>query len=216
MSVTYSLCFIADYVGKDLDSYLRTIEQALIGGATLVQLRAKKLSTREFASVVELAIKVVEPYRVPLIINDNCDIAMALECDGVHLGRNDFPLEHARALLGEKKLLGASAISPEEAVLAENCGADYIGCGSVFSTRTKRDIRAVIGTAGLARVVQSVRIPVLGIGGIGLDRIASVMQAGAAGAAVSSAISESDDPTLHVRKLMQVIRSASKHHIPEA
>jgi thiamine-phosphate pyrophosphorylase len=171
--------------GGDL---VRAVEEAVAGGVTLVQLREKGRSSRELFT---LALKLRELTRkqgVPLIINDRLDIALAAGADGVHLGQSDLPVGEARRIGGEGLVIGASAHNPEEARRAEAEGADYLGAGAVFPTESKGDITALIGLEGLAAICGAVRIPVVGIGGIGPARLREVKAAGAAGAAVISAI----------------------------
>ena len=171
---------------------LEALEAALIGGVSLVQLREKEFSGREFFFFAREMLALTNRYNVPLIINDRLDIALAVGAAGVHLGQDDLPLAAARRLAGKHFIIGVSARNPKDAVLAEQEGADYLGCGAVFPTGTKAGA-GVIGFQGLAEVVGAVKIPVVGIGGIGPDNAADIMAAGAAGVAVISAILSQDD-----------------------
>ena len=167
---------------------VEVVTQAVAGGVTCVQLREKACSTREFLDEA-LALKtLLQPLGVPLIINDRVDIALAVTADGVHLGQSDLPIIHARRLLGPSCLIGISAESVEDAIEAEQQGADYIGISPVFSTPTKTDTAPALGLEGIRRIREQVRIPLVGIGGINLTNARQVLAAGADGIAVVSAI----------------------------
>ncbi len=122
------------------------------------------------------------------IVNDRCDLALALEADGVHLGQDDLPLECARRIMGEKKIIGISTHRPEEVEAAATGGADYIGFGPIFSTPTKADHEPVVGIAGLERVRSLTTLPIFAIGGITVDAIPAIQQAGGNGVAVASVV----------------------------
>jgi thiamine-phosphate diphosphorylase len=170
--------------GRDIAAL---VEEAVAGGVTCVQLREKNIPSREFFGLAVRMREVTRRLRVPLIINDRFDIALAAGADGVHLGRSDLPVREARRAAGPRFVIGASASTPEEALRAEAEGADYLGAGAVFSTGTKRDA-GVIGLEGLRRVCAAARIPVAGIGGVSAGNAAAVVEAGAAGIAVISAL----------------------------
>ena len=169
-------------------SLVEVVAEAVAGGVTCVQLREKDCSTRDFLQEA-LALKaLLQPLRVPLIINDRVDIALAVAADGVHLGQTDMPISLARRLLGPNCLIGISAESVADAVEAEQQGADYIGISPVFSTPTKTDTAPALGLEGIRQIRQQVRIPLVGIGGINLTNARQVLAAGADGVAVVSAI----------------------------
>ncbi len=183
---------------------------AIAGGATVVQLREKTLATRQF---LEVAVRTRDATRragLPLIINDRVDVALAVDADGVHVGPDDMPVGVARRLLGPDRIIGASAGTVAEAVEAERDGADYLGVGSVFATPSKADAGAPIGTRTVQAIVRAVRIPVVGIGGITPDNAAAVIDAGAAGVAVISAVANADDISAAVRHLVEVVRAAQR------
>jgi len=185
-------------------SLVEVVAEAVAGGVTCVQLREKSCSTREFLDEA-LALKaLLQPLRVPLIINDRVDIALAVVADGMHLGQTDMPISHARRLLGPNCLIGISAESVEDAIEAEQQGADYIGISPVFSTPTKTDTAPALGLEGIRQIRELVRIPLVGIGGINLTNAAQVLAAGADGVAVVSAIMTAESPRLAA----QVIRTA--------
>lgn len=173
---------------------MEVVREAVAGGVTCVQLREKNCSTRKFLEEA-LALKaLLQPLRVSLIINDRVDIALAVGADGVHLGQSDLPICHARRLLGPDCLIGISAESLDDALEAEQQGADYIGISPVFSTPTKTDTAPALGLEGLRWIRERVRIPLVGIGGINLTNVRQVIDAGANGVALVSAIMAADSP----------------------
>jgi len=199
----YSLYLVTDsgLLGdKDL---AKTVEQAIQGGVTVVQVREKNLSSLEFYQVA-LAIKgVTEKYGVPLIVNDRADIALAVDAAGLHIGQEDLPVVVARKLLGPNKIIGVSAATLEEALLAQDQGADYLGIGAVFPTNTKDDADSV-SLADLAAIKNKVKIPIVAIGGIHGNNIQAVMNTGVDGVAVVSAIIAAVDPKAAARKLLDI------------
>ncbi len=163
------------------------VSDAIDGGATIIQLREKTLSDEAFlAQAKELAL-LCHSKNVPLIINDNAEIALASGADGVHVGQDDLACEKARALLGPDKIIGVSAHNPEEALAAYRQGADYLGCGAVFGSATKTDAHPITRET-LQAVTAAVPIPVVAIGGITRENLNQLNGCGLAGAAVISAI----------------------------
>ena len=184
-------------------SLANAVEEALKAGVTFLQLREKNL---DFSSFLELARdikKIAEKYRVPYVINDNVDIAIACGADGVHVGQEDMDAKEVRKTIGPDKILGVSAQTVEQAVNAENNGADYIGVGSVFPTSTKPDAETV-SFETLRNICKAVSIPVVAIGGINKDNAIKLAGTGIDGIAVVSAIFARDDITKAVRELRQV------------
>ena len=171
--------------GRDLVGLARNAVQ---GGVTMVQLRAKGWETREFLELATRMAAALKRRFVPLIINDRVDIALACRADGVHLGQDDMPLDKARQLLGKSKIIGVSVNTLKEAREAERRGADYIGLGPIYATTTKDTDLPVLGPEGIRRIRQKIGIPIIAIGGINAGNAADVMKAGAAGIAVVSAI----------------------------
>ena len=167
------------------------VEEAIVGGATIVQLREKEAAHDEFLRLAKDVLAVCRRHGVPLIINDDVEIALECGADGVHVGQEDMELTRARAMLGADSIIGVSAHDAEEARRAFENGADYLGSGAVFPTGTK-DVKSCIGPDGLARVAASVGIPVVAIGGITADNMSALAGTGAAGAAVVSAIFAAD------------------------
>ena len=163
------------------------VEEALLGGATLVQIREKEISSRAYLELAGKVKAVTDRYGVPLIVNDRVDIALAVDADGVHVGPDDLPVSFARRLLGPDKIVGASASSLEEALTFQAQGADYLGVGAVFPTATKQ-VTEKVDLETLARIKAAVRIPVAAIGGIDAGNAPEVMKTGVDGVAVVSAI----------------------------
>ena len=189
--------------GKDI---LRLIAEAVSGGATIVQLRGKKWTSRAFLDLGEKAVRLLRPQRIPLIINDRVDIALACGADGVHLGQDDMPLPYARAILGKKRIIGISASTVDEAETAEKGGADYIGVGAVYRTFSKKDTGPLLGLEGLSKIRQRVKLPILAIGGISAANAAEVISAGADGVAVISAIAAAKDPQKAAAGIVETIK----------
>ncbi|KAH9308083.1 hypothetical protein KI387_035994, partial [Taxus chinensis] len=156
-------------------SMSEAVSAAIEGGATIVQLREKEAETKEIIDAAEECLKVSRSYRVPLLINDRIDVALACNADGVHLGQSDMPVKSARALLGPNKIIGASCKTPEQAQKAWEEGADYIGSGGVYPTNTKKN-NQTIGLSGLQRVCESSLLPVVAIGGINAENAHEVME----------------------------------------
>lgn len=176
-----------------LDNLLSIVEEAIKGGVTAVQLREKNTSGKVFFEKAVKLKELTQRYNVPLFINDCVDIALAVNADGVHVGQNDLPLEQVRKIVPSSMLVGISAKTVEEAIAAEKGGADYIGVGSVFPTSTKEDAK-VLPTGGLEKVIRSVSIPVVAIGGIKLDNVAAIKDLDIAGVAIVSEIMKAKSP----------------------
>lgn len=170
---------------------------AVDGGVGVVQLRDKGLSVRDRLANGREVRELTRDAGVPLIINDRVDLAQAIDADGVHLGDDDLPVAVAREILGDDAIIGRSASFVEDAVAAEESGADYLGVGSVYATGSKGDIpddEYAIGTERVRAIADAVSIPIVGIGGITADNAGEVAAAGADGVAVISAITKADDP----------------------
>lgn len=205
-SVDYSLYLVTDrdcLGGKEL---VATVEQALQGGATVVQVREKNLSTLEFFQVTSRIKSITDKYGVPFIVNDRADIALAVDAAGLHIGQEDLPLAVARRLLGPDKIIGVSASTLEEALLAQEQGADYLGVGAVFPTNTKDDADSV-SLEALKSIKEQVRIPVVAIGGINRSNVQPVMETGIAGVAVVSAVIAAQDPYEAACDMLRLIRA---------
>lgn len=192
--IDYTLYLVTDRNLMSCDTIEQSVEQAIAGGASIVQLREKNCSSREFYELALRVKKITQPKGVPLIINDRIDICLAANADGVHLGQSDIPCRTAREILGNDKIIGVSAALPEEAVQAQNDGADYLGVGAVFTTSTKTDTRAVSSDI-IKKIRSAVTIPFVVIGGINSDNIKQLYGLGINGAAVVSAIVAQNDIT---------------------
>lgn len=203
-NLDYSLYLVTDrdcLVNRDL---YQSIEQALLGGVTLVQLREKAVSSREFLDIALRVKEITTRYRIPLIINDRLDIALAIDADGLHIGQDDLPLPLARKLFGENKIIGVSAHTLDEALSAERQGADYLGVGAIYPTPTKPDALTV-SLKQLAEIKKSIAIPVVAIGGINAENASDIMTTGIDGVSIVSAILGKQDIQKAARDLLSKI-----------
>ena len=200
-----SLYFITDSTNLTEDVFLRQVEQALEGGVTLLQLREKERSTREYMELAEKVHQLTQRYQVPLIIDDRVDVALAVDAEGVHVGASDLPVSIARKLMGPHKIVGATAKTVPWAKEAWEQGADYLGVGAIYPTTTK--VRTVLtSTDTLREICAAVPIPVNAIGGLNKDNIHVLAGIPIAGICVVSAIMKADDPTLAARELKERAR----------
>lgn len=170
------------------------LEKAILGGVTTIQLREKNLSNEEFISIAKDVKKVCQKYHIPLIINDNLEVALAINSDGIHIGQNDIPASIVRKQIGPDKILGVSVHNLKEAFQAKIDGADYVGVGAIFSTETKNDATNVT-LDSLKKICDNIDLPVVAIGGINLDNISKLKDINIAGIAVVSAIMKANDIT---------------------
>ena len=200
-----SLYLVTDK-SDDVEKFLKTIEEAIQGGVSVVQIREKTADTLDFYNLALKVKEITTRYNVPLIINDRVDVALAIDADGVHVGQSDMPCDVTRKLVGDDKIVGVSAATIEEAQKAERDGADYIGTGAVFPTSTKDDAPSITKKE-LKEVVDSIDIPVVAIGGINLDNASELTDTGIAGLSVVSAIMSSDNPKESSKKLLNIFNS---------
>lgn len=184
------------------------VRQAVEGGVTMVQLREKKISTREFIALALRLKETLKPYGVPLVINDRVDVALASDADGVHIGQSDMPYGMARALLGPSKIIGLSVENFEQIEEANTLDVDYIGVSPVFATPTKTDTAEPFGLEGLKKAVEMSVHPTVAIGGMNEHTAADVMACGTDGIAVVSAIVCAPDPAEASRRLRSILRPA--------
>ena len=205
----YSIYLVTDDGCLQGRPLLDCVREALEGGVTLVQYRAKTASSAEMYNEALQLKALCDSFKVPLIINDRLDIAMAVGAAGVHLGQDDLPCAVARKILGEDYLIGVSAHNPAEAKAALQSGADYLGCGAVFGTATKADVKK-LGTDGLASICREKGLPVVGIGGVTADNYREVRAAGADGAAIVSGILAQPDIRTTVRAIARVSQEFAK------
>lgn len=183
------------------------VEEALKGGATFVQLREKELDDETFLKEAFEIKELCKKYNVPFVINDNVDVAVEVNADGVHIGQKDMDAGYVRSVIGENKILGVSAQTVEQAILAEKMGADYLGVGAVFSTRSKEDADDV-NFETLKAICENVTIPVVAIGGIGADNVSELKGSGICGVAVISAIFAANNiqkATAELKKLIKQV-----------
>lgn len=200
---------------RDGTSYVDQVARACAGGADIVQLRDKKLSTRDLLRLAKELQAVCDRTGALFVLNDRVDVALAADVDGVHVGQEDLPVRHARALLGHRKLIGCSTHSPAQALAAAGDGADYISCGPIFATPTKPDY-APVGLELIKEYKRLVRIPFVAIGGIDLGNVDRAIAAGADRVAVVRAVGEATDPAAAARALKDKISKAKAQRLAVA
>jgi thiamine-phosphate pyrophosphorylase len=195
-----SLYFITDSTNYSEEEFLSRVEQALRGGVTLLQLREKEKSTREYIELAEKVHELAKRYQVPLIIDDRVDVALAIDAEGVHVGASDMPVAMARKLMGEDKIVGATAKTVPWAKEAYEQGADYLGVGAIYPTTTK--VKTVLtSTDTLRDICNAVPIPANAIGGLNKENIDVLKGIPVAGICVVSAIMKADDPKTAAEEL---------------
>lgn len=195
-----SLYFITDSTNYDEEEFCCRVEQALQGGVTLLQLREKNKSTREYIELAQKVHEITKKYNVPLIIDDRVDVALAIDAEGVHVGAEDMPIYVARRLMGENKIVGATAKTVPWAKEAYEQGADYLGVGAIYPTTTK--VKTVLtSTDTLRDICRAVPIPANAIGGLNKDNIDILKGIPIAGICVVSAIMKADDPKIAAEQL---------------
>lgn len=187
-------------LGRSLEE---VVSEAVKGGVTVVQLREKDASTGEFIELARRLMKLLKPLRIPLIINDRVDVALAVNADGVHIGQSDMSYEDARRLLGPDKIIGLSVENFKDVEAANALDVDYIGISPVYGTPTKTDTAEPFGLEGLRKAVQMSVHPTVAIGGMNASTIAEVMAAGTDGVAVVSAICSAEN----IRKATSDLRA---------
>ena len=192
MNFDYTLYLVTDRQLMSCDSLTEAVEQAILGGCTMIQLREKELSSLESYNQAVAVKQVTDKYHIPLIINDRIDIAMAVQATGVHIGQHDLPAAAVRKVIGENMLLGVSASSIAEAIQAQQDGADYLGVGAMFPTGTKTDADSV-SMEELQKIRAAVSLPIVVIGGINKGNAGRFKPMGIDGLAVVSAIIAQSD-----------------------
>ncbi|KAK0737045.1 Hydroxyethylthiazole kinase family-domain-containing protein [Apiosordaria backusii] len=229
--VNYSLYLVTDStpaVLKDPSQFFDIVEKALRGGVTLVQLREKTADTGEIIGIAKKLHKLTKKYEVPLLINDRVDVALAVGCEGVHIGQDDMDLETARELLGDDKIIGVTVSNVEEAIKACEGGADYLGIGTVYATPTKTNTKSIIGAAGVREILAVMdsagyyeKVNTVCIGGLNKTNIPRILYQSQHfgdkprvlvlnGVAVVSAIMSADDPEEASKELMTLVNSSQK------
>jgi thiamine-phosphate pyrophosphorylase len=188
------------------EGMVRTARLAAENGATVVQLRAPNWKKRQWLATARELKSVLEPFGVPLIINDHIDIALAVDADGVHVGQDDMPVADVRRLIGPDKWLGLSVTNAVQMAEVPYELVDYLGIGPVYPTGTKSDAAPVVGVSAFAELVAESRLPVVGIGGIQVGNCLPLVQAGAKGVAVVSAICGQEDPVRATKVLLERLK----------
>ncbi len=209
MTMDTTLYFITDSTGYEKEEFLNRVEAALRGGVTLVQLREKERTTREYLELAREVHKLTKKYNVPLIIDDRLDVALAAGVEGVHLGQSDLPVDIARKILGKDWIIGATAKTVEQATEAYQQGADYLGVGAIYPTTTK--VKTILtSTETLAQICKAVPIPVNAIGGLNKERLDVLEGIPIAGVCAVSAIMKAPDPEIAARELMDAAKKILK------
>lgn len=211
MNFDYTLYLVTDRQLMSCDSLTEAVEQAILGGCTMIQLREKELPSLEFYNQAVAVKQVTERYHIPLIINDRIDIAMAVQAAGVHIGQHDLPAATVRKVIGENMLLGVSASSIAEAIQAQQDGADYLGVGAMFPTGTKTDAESV-SMEELQKIRTAVSLPIVVIGGINKGNAGRFKPMGIDGLAVVSAIIEQSDIKAAAAELKDLFCGKEKKH----
>lgn len=186
------------------------VEKAVAGGVTMVQLREKDASTREFYNLAMQLKVCLKQYNVPLIINDRLDIALACNADGLHIGQSDMPYDVARRLLGKDKIIGISVERVQDAIDANCLDVDYIGISPVFGTQTKIDTAMALGIDGVREITHISEHPAVGIGGINAVNAQEIIKAGADGISVVSAIMSAESPKDAAYQLRHIVGNAKR------
>lgn len=206
--IDYTLYLCTDRDLMSAPTLEQAVDDAIKGGCTIIQLREKHCTSREFYDIALSIKRITSYYDVPLIINDRLDIAVAVNAEGVHLGQKDLPADIARRVLGEEKIIGVSANNMQAAIKAELNSADYIGVGAVFQTSTKTDTKPVT-VETLKKIRSAVKIPIVAIGGIKHSNITQLNGTGINGVAVVSALIGSNDITASAKELKKLFKSFS-------
>ena len=204
-----SLYFITDSTGFTEEEFLHRAERALMGGVTLMQLREKNKTTREYISLAKKVHALAQEYAVPLIIDDRVDVALAVDAEGVHLGAEDMTIADARRILGEGKIIGATAKTVPWALDVYSQGADYLGVGAIYPTTTK--VKTVLtSTDTLRDICKAVPIPVNAIGGLNKGNLDVLAGIPIAGICAVSAIMKADDPKPAAEQLYAAWKELSR------
>lgn len=200
----FRLYAVTDHSWSNAENFENHIEQALKSGVTFLQLREKNISDDEYIEIASRIKKLTDKYNIAFVINDNINVALAVNADGVHLGQNDTDIKTARKILGSNKIIGASARTIQQAVNAVENGADYLGTGAVFGTSTKKDAKNIT-IEQLSQVCHAVNVPVVAIGGVNEKNIPLLKNSGISGVAVVSAIFAQQDIAAATENLRSLI-----------
>ena len=198
------LYLVTNSDGKSEEEFLKALEEAIEGGVSFVQIREKNKTTAEYIDLVNKALEITRKHNVPLVVDDRVDVVLATGADGVHVGRDDMPVETARKILGKDKIVGATTKTVEQALAAYKAGADYLGVGAIYPTTTK--VKTVLtSTDTLNDICNAVPIPANAIGGLNKDNLGVLKGIPIAGVCVVSAIMKADDPRKAAAELVKAI-----------
>ena len=206
--IDLSLYLVTNRKSLTLENFFRIIEQSIQGGVKIVQLREKDISSHDFIEIGRKLLSFLKPKGIPLIINDNVEVAQAIHADGIHLGQSDLKVEEARAILGKQAIIGLSVENIDQAIEAENENVDYLAASPVFDTKTKDNCSNSWGLNGLKHLCSISRHPIIAIGGLNETNVKQVMECGAVGVAVVSAIFHAPCP----KTAAQAIINKMKRH----
>ena len=210
MKLDTALYFITDSTGFEKDEFLRRVRSALEGDVTIIPLREKNRTTREYIDLAKAVHAITKEFNVPLIIDDRIDVMLAADCEGVHVGAEDMPVAVARKLIGKDKILGATAKTVEAASKAFNDGADYLGVGAIYPTTTK--VKTVLtSTETLAAITKAVPIPVNAIGGLNASNLGVLKGIDIAGVCAVSAIMKAESPKKAAEDLKQAFEDLRRN-----
>jgi len=202
-TMNYHLYLVTDEIERCRYGLVETVRRAVEGGVTIVQYRSEQLCHDEQFLQARALQEYLRSVGVPLIINDNVQLAVELDADGIHIGQKDMPVPEARALIGPDKILGLTVTTPEEMAAVDTSLVDYLGCGPVFPTITKDDAPPPMGVEGWVELAKRSPLPVVAIGGLNRERTSAIRATGlAAGVAVVSHICAAEDPTSAARELL--------------
>jgi thiamine-phosphate pyrophosphorylase len=201
---------ITDPVLTGARSVIETVEAAIAGGATVIQLRDPEAKTRALVEEARAILALTKAAGVPFIVNDRIDVALAAGADGVHVGQSDMTVADARRLIGPDPILGLSITSEADLDVSDLNGVDYLGVGPVFATTTKLDAAPPISAGGLEAIAARTTLPIVAIGGLHAGNAADAIAAGAHGIAIVSAICAAPDPEAATRELLEIVREARK------
>ena len=210
MKLDTALYFITDSTGFEKDEFLRRVRSALEGDVTIIPLREKNRTTREYIDLAKAVHAITKEFNVPLIIDDRIDVMLAADCEGVHVGAEDMPVAVARKLIGKDKILGATAKTVEAASKAFNDGADYLGVGAIYPTTTK--VKTVLtSTETLDAITKAVPIPVNAIGGLNASNLGVLKGIDIAGVCAVSAIMKAESPKKAAEDLKQAFEDLRRN-----
>ncbi len=205
-----TLYFITDSTPYKQEEFLRRVDEALSGGATIIQLREKNRTTREYIDLAQKVHEIALRHNVPLIIDDRIDVAQAVKSEGVHLGQSDMPIKTARSILGDSFIIGATTKTVAQAVEAYEGGADYCGVGAIYPTTTK--VKTVLtSTQTLSEICDAVPIPVNAIGGLNKTNLSVLEGIKISGICAVSAIMHAENPRKEAETLLQLARKLTEH-----